>query len=105
MNNLPDPPVRDSTIPCKECKDGTLFWNPDESIYVCTSCGVQEKALKTWISAAEHRKRKKEQKKSRERQWALDIMGVKDKLNSPKKSKRENEWTKFIEKIKKLETD
>ena len=102
---MPNPLIRDSSIPCKECKEGTLYWNPEESVYVCITCGVQEKALKTWIDAAEHRKKKKQQKRLRERQWALDILGVKDQLNPPKKSKRENEWEKFIEKIKKLETD
>ena len=102
---MSNPNVRDSSIPCKECKKGTLYWNPDESVYVCINCGVQEKALKTWIDAAEYRKKKKQQKRLRERQWALEILGVKDQLNPPKKSKRKNEWGKFIEKIKKLETD
>ncbi|UCE13732.1 MAG: TFIIB-type zinc finger domain-containing protein [Candidatus Heimdallarchaeota archaeon] len=102
--NLSKPPVRDSRIPCPNCKKGTLFWNSEEKLYVCTKCGVQEPALKTWISAAEHRHRKKQQKHDNERQWALNILGVKDGLVPPQKSKREQEWEEIIDLVKKKES-
>ncbi|MFX0014182.1 MAG: hypothetical protein ACFFB2_06805 [Promethearchaeota archaeon] len=95
------PPVRDSLIPCTNCKEGTLFWNPEEKLYVCINCGIQEAALGTWISAAEHREIKREKKREEERQWALDILGVKDRLNPSKKSKQEEEWAEIIDLIKK----
>ena len=97
--------MRDSRIPCPNCKKGTLFWNSEEKLYVCTECGIQEAALKTWISAAEYRQKKKQRKRERERQWALNILGIKDKLASPKKSKREQEWNDIIDKIKKKESE
>lgn len=93
--------MRDSRIPCRNCKKGTLFWNPEEKLYVCTKCGIQEAALETWINAAEHRQKKKLQKREKERQWALNILGVKDRLKSPRKSKREQEWEEIIDLIKK----
>jgi len=101
---LSKPPVRDSRIPCHNCEQGTLFWNPDETVYVCTNCGVQEEALKTWIGAAQYRQKKKKTKREKERQWALDILGIKDRLKSPKKSKREEEWADIIESIEKKES-
>ncbi len=97
--------MRDSRIPCPNCKNGTLFWNPEERLYVCTKCGIQEAALETWINAAEHRKKKKLQKHEKERQWALDILGVEDRLNSPKKQKQEQEWEDIIDLIKKKESE
>ncbi|UCG03029.1 MAG: hypothetical protein JSW11_03385 [Candidatus Heimdallarchaeota archaeon] len=96
--------MRDSKIPCPNCKKGTLFWNPEEKLYVCTECGIQEAALKTWISAAEHRQKIKQRKREKERQWALNILGVKDQLKSPKKTKQEQEWDELIEMIKKKES-
>ncbi len=99
MRTLTNLHIRNSKIPCKECGKGTLYWNPEESVYVCIECGIQEKALKTWIGAAEHRKMKKEKKREKERKWALDILGIKDKLNSQKKTKKEREWSDIIEKI------
>ena len=93
------PTVRDSRIPCRNCSKGTLYWNPEEKIYVCTECGIQEAALKTWIDAAEYRQKKKKRKRENDRQWALDILGVKDILKKPKKSKKEEEWADIIEKI------
>jgi len=97
--------VRDSRIPCPNCKNGTLFWNPEERLYVCTKCGIQEAALETWINAAEHRKKKKLQKREKERQWALDILGVENRLNPPKKQKQEQEWEDIIDLIKKKESE
>ncbi|MFW9777275.1 MAG: hypothetical protein ACFFE8_00395 [Candidatus Heimdallarchaeota archaeon] len=97
--------MRDSRIPCRECKDGTLHWNKEETIYVCTSCGVQEDALPTWIEAAEHRQKKGKQKREKERQWALDVLGIKDKLVSSKKTKKEKEWEELIEKIKLIDPE
>ncbi|MHA2243639.1 MAG: hypothetical protein ACXADY_01590 [Candidatus Hodarchaeales archaeon] len=70
-------------------------------MYVCTKCGIQEAALETWINAAEHRQKKKLQKHEKERQWALNILGVKDRLKSPKKSKQEEEWEEITDMIKK----
>ena len=93
--------MRDSRILCRNCKKGTLFWNPEEKLYVCTKCGIQEAALETWINAAEHRQKKKLQKREKERQWALNILGVKDRPKSPRKSKREQEWEEIIDLIKK----
>lgn len=103
--NLSKPPVHDSRILCPNCKNGTLFWNSEEKLYVCTKCGIQEPALKTWISAAEHRQKKKQQKLDKERQWALDILGVKDRLTLPKKSKQEQEWEKIIDLVKKKDSN
>ena len=74
-------------------------------MYVCTECGIQEAALKTWINAAEHRQEKKQQKREKERQWALNILGVKDQLKPPKKSKQEQEWAELIDLIKKKESE
>ncbi len=102
--SLSKPPVRDSRILCRACKRGTLFWNPEEKLYVCTACGIQEPALEIWIDAAEHRQKKKQQKREKERQWALDILGVKDQLKTPKKSKQEQEWEEIINKVKKKES-
>jgi hypothetical protein len=102
---LTKPSVRDSRIPCPNCKKGTLYWNPEEKLYVCIECGIQEAALKTWISAAEYRQEKKQQKREKERQWALDILGVKDQLASPKKSKKEQEWAELIDLIEEEESD
>ncbi len=93
--------MRDSRIPCRNCSQGTLFWNPEEKLYVCTECGIQEAALKTWIDAAEYRQKKKKRKRDKERQWALDILGVKDNLKKKKKSKREEEWAEIIDKVSK----
>ncbi len=70
-------------------------------MYVCTKCGIQEAALETWINAAEHRQKKKQQKREKERQWALNILGVKDRPKPPRKSKREQEWEEIIDLIKK----
>ncbi|MFX0049763.1 MAG: hypothetical protein ACFFAJ_05575 [Candidatus Hodarchaeota archaeon] len=98
------PPIRDSRIPCHNCNKGTLFWNPDESVYVCIKCGIQEEALKTWIGAAQFRQEKKKKKQEKERQWALDILGIKDRLKSPKKSKQEEEWAEIIKSIKNKES-
>jgi hypothetical protein len=97
--------VRDSRIPCRDCKKGTLFWNPEEKLYVCTNCGIQEAALETWIIAAEHRQKKKLTKREKDRQWALDILGVKDRLKLPKKSDREKEWEEIIDQIEKKESE
>lgn len=97
--------MRDSRIPCPSCKKGTLFWNPEEKLYVCTKCGIQEAALKTWINAAEHRQDKKLRKREKDRQWALNILGVEDQLKPPKKSKREREWAELIDSIKKKESE
>ncbi|MFX0172162.1 MAG: hypothetical protein ACFE9L_09595 [Candidatus Hodarchaeota archaeon] len=99
------PPVRDSKIPCNNCNEGTLFWNPDESVYVCIKCGIQEEALKTWIGTAQFRQKKKKLKREKERQWALDILGIKDRLKSPKKSKQEEEWADIIKSIKTRESE
>ena len=97
--------MRDSRIPCLNCKKGNLFWNPEEKLYVCTNCGVQEAALKTWINAAEHRKKKKLTKRQKDRQWALDILGVEDRLKNPKKTDREKEWEEIIDLIEKKESE
>jgi len=86
------PSIRDSRIPCPNCKKSTLYWNSEEKIYVCTLCGVQEPALKTWISSGVHRQQKKKNRREMERQWALDILGVKDKLNQPELSDVEQQW-------------
>ncbi|MFX1282218.1 MAG: hypothetical protein ACFFB5_01125 [Promethearchaeota archaeon] len=96
------PPVRDSRIPCPNCKKGTLFWNPEEKLYVCIKCGIQEAALETWINAAEHRQKKRLQKREKERQWVLNILGVNDQLT--KKSKQEKEWEEIKDLIKKKES-
>ncbi|MFX0212218.1 MAG: hypothetical protein ACFFDT_39965 [Candidatus Hodarchaeota archaeon] len=98
------PPVRDSRIPCQNCNQGTLFWNPEESVYVCMKCGIQEEALKTWIGAAQSRQKKKKKKQEKERQWALEILGIKDRLKSPRKSKLEEEWADIIKTIKNRES-
>jgi hypothetical protein len=98
------PSVRDSRIPCRNCKEGTLFWNSEEGLYVCIKCGVQEAALETWIDAATYRQKKKRKKKDKERQWALNILGMKDQLKkpkTPKKSNKEKEWEELIKKIEK----
>ncbi len=97
--------MRDSRIPCPNCKNGTLYWNPEEKLYVCPECGIQEAALKTWIESAEHRQEKKQRKREKERQWALNILGVKDQLKPPKKSKQEEEWAELIDLIKKKESE
>lgn len=94
------PVARDSLIPCKNCKIGTLHWNPEEKLYVCNKCGIQEQALKTWISSAERRQYKKERKIENDRQWAMDLLGVKENRKKPKKSKKEKEWEKIINKVK-----
>ncbi|WP_455140208.1 hypothetical protein [Candidatus Hodarchaeum mangrovi] len=86
------PPIRDSRIPCPNCKKSTLFWNSEEKIYVCTLCGIQEPALETWISSGVYRQQKKKNRRVKERQWALDILGVKDKLNQTKLSDAEQQW-------------
>ncbi len=70
-------------------------------MYVCTKCGIQEAALETWINAAEYRQKKKLQKREKERQWALNILGVKDRLKPSRKSKQEQEWEEIIDLIKK----
>lgn len=103
MNSLSKPTIRDSRIPCRNCTKGTLFWNSEERLYVCTKCGIQEAALETWIDAAEYRKKKRKQKNKKERQWALEIFGVKDQLKKPIKSKKEKEWEEIIEMIEKKE--
>ncbi|UCG89857.1 MAG: hypothetical protein JSU57_05190, partial [Candidatus Heimdallarchaeota archaeon] len=87
------------------CKKGTLYWNPEEKLYVCITCGIQEAALETWINAAEHRQEKRAQKREKERQWALNILGIENRLNSPKKSKQEKEWEEIIDLIKKKESE
>jgi len=97
---LSKPTIRDSRIPCKNCRKGTLHWNTEEKLYVCNECGIQEGALKTWIESAVYRKGKKEKKNETERKWALDILGVKDGLQKPRKSRKEQEWSEIIEKIK-----
>lgn len=94
------PTIRDSRIPCKNCSKGTLHWNPEEKLYVCSECGIQEAALKTWIDSAVHRNGKKKRKRELERNWALDILGVDDGLQKPKKSRKEQEWSEIIEKVK-----
>ncbi|MFX0087001.1 MAG: hypothetical protein ACFFAU_15190 [Candidatus Hodarchaeota archaeon] len=99
------PSVRDSKIPCRNCQKGTLFWNSEEGLYVCIVCGIQEAALKTWIDAAEYRQEKLRKKKEKEREWALDILGMKDQLKKPKKSKTEQEWEEIIKLIEKKESD
>ena len=106
MNNLPKPTIRDSSIPCRNCNKGTLFWNSEEKLYVCTKCGIQEAALETWIDAAQYRKKKIKRKNEKERQWALEILGVKDQLKKPIKpikSKKEKEWEEIIKMIDKKE--
>ena len=102
---MADSTIRDSKIPCPNCKKGTLFWQPDEKIYVCTKCGVQEEALKTWIGAAEHREKKKVRKRQKDRQWALDILGLKDELKTPNKSNQERLWDDIESLIKSKEKD
>jgi len=97
---LSKPTIRDSRIPCKNCPKGTLHWNPEEKLYVCNECGIQEAALKTWIESAVYRKGKKKKRKEKERQWALDILGVENGLQKPKKSRKEQEWAEIIEKVK-----
>ena len=94
------PPIRDSRIPCKNCHNGTLYWNSEESLYVCQNCGIQKAALKSWIESAVYREGKKKKKREKERNWALNILGVEDGLQKPKKSKKEQEWSEIIEKIK-----
>ena len=94
------PPVRDSRIPCRNCSEGTLHWNPEEKLYVCINCGIQEDALKTWIGAGKNRQEKKKRRREKERQWALNILGQKDLLRKPKKSKKEQEWADIIERVK-----
>jgi hypothetical protein len=69
------------------------------------TCGVQEDALPTWIAAAEHRQKKQKRKREKERQWALDVLGIKDKLVPPKKNKKEKEWEDLIEKIKVIDSE
>ena len=96
---MPKPTVRDSKIPCKNCSTGTLHWNPEEKLYVCINCGIQEAALQTWIKSAEHRIDKKKKRREKERQKVLNIMGLKDGLKKPKKSKKEEEWSDIIEKV------
>jgi hypothetical protein len=95
------PNIRDSRIPCPNCKRGTLYWNSEEKIYVCTQCGIQEAALKTWVNAGVHRQKKREQKKANERQWALNILGMEDKLAKHKRTEAEQEWDEIVELIKK----
>ena len=56
--------------------------------------------MKTWIESAVHRKGKKRRKKEKERNWALDILGVEDGLKKPKKSRKEQDWSEIIEKVK-----
>lgn len=97
--------MRDSRIPCRECKKGTLHWNKKETLYVCTTCGVQEEALPTWIAAAVHRQTKQERNREKERQWALDILGLQDKLVPPKKTKKEKEWEELIKKINVIDSE
>ncbi|MHA1215473.1 MAG: hypothetical protein ACTSR2_11700 [Candidatus Hodarchaeales archaeon] len=94
------PTVRDSLIPCPNCRKGTLHWNPEEKLYVCTTCGTQEEALKTWVKAGEHRQKKKNSKKEKDRQWALNILGLQDKLKSENKSHEEKQWDDILKKIK-----
>jgi transcription initiation factor TFIIIB Brf1 subunit/transcription initiation factor TFIIB len=103
VKSLPKPTVRDSRIPCRNCNKGTLFWNSEEGLYVCTQCGIQEAALDTWIDAAQYREQKRMKKKNKERQWALEILGVKDQLNKPIKSKKEKDWEEIIDKIENKE--
>lgn len=100
MRSLSKPTIRDSRIPCKNCNSSTLYWNPEEKLYVCPECGIQEDALSTWIKAGKHRISKKEKKKKKDRQWALDVLGIKDQLKKPKKSKKEQEWAEIIERVK-----
>lgn len=95
------PSIRDSLIPCPNCKKSTLFWNSEEKIYVCTLCGVQEPALKTWINSGVYRDKKKKNRREMERQWALDILGVNDKLNQPELSDEEQQWNDIIQLIEK----
>jgi len=94
------PTIRNSRIPCKNCHEGTLHWNPEEKLYVCYKCGIQEEALKTWIESAVHRKGKKRKIREKERNWALDILGVEDALKKKKKSRKEQDWSEIIEKVK-----
>lgn len=61
--------------------------------------------MKTWISAGEYRQEKKQLKREKERQWALEILGVEDQLTPPKKSKKEQEWAELIDLIKKKESE
>ncbi|MHA2226020.1 MAG: hypothetical protein ACXAC8_12490 [Candidatus Hodarchaeales archaeon] len=101
---MTNPSIRDSKIPCQNCRKGTLYWNHEEKLYVCIECGTQEPALKTWIDAAEYRKKKKQKKRDIERQWALEILGVKDQLKTPKKSKQEKDWDEILELIEEKES-
>ncbi|MHA1974691.1 MAG: hypothetical protein ACTSW1_16970 [Candidatus Hodarchaeales archaeon] len=94
------PTVRDSLIPCPNCRKGTLYWNPEEKLYVCTTCGIQEAALKTWVKAGEHRQKKKNRKKEKDRQWALNILGLQDKLKAEKKTNEEKQWDDIVKMIK-----
>ncbi len=100
---MSNPTIRDSRIPCPNCKQGTLYWRPDAKLYVCTKCGIQEAALKTWIGAAEHRQKKKKLMREQERQWALDILGIEDELKQKKKTKQEKLWEDVESLIKKKE--
>ena len=94
------PAIRNSRIPCKNCQNGTLHWNPEEKLYVCNKCGIQDAALETWIESAVYRNEKKSKRKEKDRQWALGVLGVKDGLKKPKKSRKEQEWSEIIEKVK-----
>jgi hypothetical protein len=68
---------------------------------VCTECGIQEAALKTWIDAGKYRQEKRKRMREKDRQWALNILGQKDLLAKPKKSKKEQEWAEIVKRVKK----
>ncbi|MFX1511096.1 MAG: hypothetical protein ACFFCQ_00705 [Promethearchaeota archaeon] len=84
-----------------------MAWNPDETCYVCTTCGTQQEALKTWKKSARIRKNRREQKIEEEREWVLDILGIKKEEEDSDKEKDplEREWADLIEKSQDYKPD
>ena len=92
--------IYQKNIPCCVCEKGFLAWNPEETIYVCTTCGVQQEALNTWKKSAEFKEDKRKRKIEKEREWVLNILGTEKKKKKLKKKEdpAEGEWADLIEK-------
>ena len=95
--------MRQTKIPCKNCDDGKLIWQPECKRYVCAGCGIEADALPTWISTTNHRKSRAEKAKKKRIAYIEEIMGSStDNIKKKKKSSREED----LEKIwKELVTD
>ncbi|MHA1450594.1 MAG: hypothetical protein ACTSP4_14385 [Candidatus Hodarchaeales archaeon] len=88
--------MRQTKIPCKNCDDGRLIWQPGSKRYVCANCGIEEDAVPTWISTANYRKSRSERAKRKRIAYIEEIMGPSTgKIKKKKKSSRDDELEKI----------